>query len=196
VPHEAVRGGLAGTFFAVPSVLGIKTNIFMLIDFDQQPDHARVWIYQSSRPLTGAEAASVQHFLENQANQWAAHGAPLTAAVRVLHRRFAVVAVDETRNGTSGCSIDASTRWLKDLGAQLNLDFFDRSMAYLDGDEVKTLALPEVKIAVADGRLTPETPVFNNLVPTLGDFRRSWQVPAGQSWLKRYFTSQPVGAHG
>lgn len=168
----------------------------MLIDFDRQPDHARVWIYQSSRPLTDAEAAFVQNVLENQAAQWAAHGAPLTAAVRVLHRRFAVVAVDETQNGASGCSIDASTRWLKDLGAQLDLDFFDRSPAYLDGDEVKTLALAGVKTAVADGRLTPDTPVFNPLVPTLGDFRRGWQVPAGESWLKRYFKPQPVGAHG
>jgi hypothetical protein len=166
----------------------------MLIDFDRQPDHARVWIYQSSRLLTDAEAAFVQNSLENQAAQWAAHGAPLTAAVRVLHRRFAVVAVDETRNGASGCSIDASTRWLKDLGAQLNLDFFDRSPAYLDGDEVKILTLSELKTAVADGRLTLATPVFNNLVPTLGDFRRGWQVPAGESWLKRYF--KPVVAHG
>lgn len=168
----------------------------MLISFDHQSDHARVWVYQTARPLTDAEASFVQKTLEAQTAQWAAHGAPLTGSVQTLHNRFVVVAVDETQNGASGCSIDASTRWLKDLGAQLNLDFFDRSAAYFDGDEVKTLALPELKTAVADGRLTPGTTVFNNLVPTLGDFRRGWQVPAGESWLKRYFKSQPVGAHG
>lgn len=168
----------------------------MLIDFDQQPDHARVWIYQSNRPLTDAETTFVQKTLEDATAAWAAHGAPLTGSVQTLHNRFVVVTVDETQNGASGCSIDASTRWLKDLGAELNLDFFDRSPAYLDGDEVKTLALPDLKTAVADGRLTPDTPVFNNLVPTLGDFRRGWKVPAGESWLKRYFKPQPVGAHG
>lgn len=162
----------------------------MLISFDQQPDHARVWIYQANRPLTDAEAIFVQQTLENQTIGWAAHGAPLTGSVQTLHNRFVVVAVDETQNMPSGCSIDASTRWLKDLGVDMNVDFFDRSAAYLNGDEVTTLVLNELKAAVTDGRLTPEILVFNNLVPTLGDFRRSWQVPASQSWLARYFKKQ------
>ncbi len=159
----------------------------MLISFDQQPDHARVWIYQANRLLTDAEAAFVQNTLENQTIGWVAHGAPLTGSVQTLHHRFVVVAVDETQNRPSGCSIDASTRWLKDLGTEMKLDFFDRSTAYLEDGDVKMLALNELKVAVTDGRLTPETTVFNNLVTTLGEFRKNWRVPARESWLKRYF---------
>lgn len=162
----------------------------MLLDFDQQPDHARVWIYQSNRPLTDAEVAFVQTFLEAQTTQWAAHGQPLAGSVRVLHHRFVVVAVDETQALPSGCSIDASTRWLKDLGAEMHLDFFDRSVAFLQNDAVQTLPISMVKKAVAEGRLTPETTVFNTLVPTLGEFRKSWQVPAAESWLGRFFQKQ------
>lgn len=168
----------------------------MLLDFDQQPDPARVWVYQTNRPLTDAEAAFIQETLETQTAQWAAHGAPLTGSVQTLHNRFVIVAVDEAQNAPSGCSIDASTRWLRDLGAQLNVDFFDRSVAYFADEAVQTLPVAEAKRAVAEGRLTPETPVFNNLVPTLGDFRRAWQMPAGESWLRKYFKLQPVGVHG
>ncbi|MBC7893756.1 MAG: hypothetical protein H7Y12_16170, partial [Sphingobacteriaceae bacterium] len=155
----------------------------MLISFDQQPDYARVWIYQANRPLTDAEATFVHMFLENQTAHWAAHGQPLAGSVRVLHHRFVVVAVDGTQALPSGCSIDASTRWLKDLGAEMNLDFFDRSVAFLQNDVIQTLPVSEAKKSVAEGKLTPETTVFNNLVPTLGEFRKSWQVPAAQSWL-------------
>ncbi|MCY7349620.1 MAG: hypothetical protein LH606_03005 [Cytophagaceae bacterium] len=168
----------------------------MLINFDQQPDHARVWVYQTNRPLTGAEAVFIQKNLEAQTTNWGAHGQPLVGSVRVLHNRFVVVAVDETQSLPSGCSIDASTRWLKDLGAEMNLDFFDRSVAYLDGNDVKTLNLNELKIAVVEGRLTPETSVFNNLVPTIGTFRQGWRIKAADSWLKKYFKAQNVSVNG
>ncbi len=162
----------------------------MLLDFDQQPDHARIWIYQANRPLTDAEVTLVQLFLENQTAQWAAHGHPLAGSVRVLHHRFVVVAVDETQALPSGCSIDASTRWLKELGAEINLDFFDRSVAFLQNEAVQTLPVAQVKKAVTGGILTPETLIFNNLVPRIGDFRKSWRVPAADSWLGRFFKNQ------
>ena len=78
----------------------------------------------------------------------------------------------------------------------MNLDFFDRSVAYLDDSVVQTLALNELKAAVAEGILEPETLIFNNLVPTLGEFRHSWKTKAVNTWLKKYFKSQTVGVNG
>ncbi|MDZ7936146.1 MAG: hypothetical protein U5M51_14505 [Emticicia sp.] len=48
-------------------------------------------------------------------------------------------------NAASGCSIDASTRWFKELGDALNIDFFDRSQAYFEGDEIKTFSIFSVE---------------------------------------------------
>jgi hypothetical protein len=159
----------------------------MLIPFNKMPDHARVWVYQTDRNLSDAEVQYIQQTLDFQINNWAAHGAALVGAATVLHKRFIVVSVDENHNQASGCSIDASTNWLKNLGAEMNLNFFDRSVAYIQGDEIKTVEMLKIKPLVAEGILTPDTLIFNNLVPNMGEFRKAWNVSAGDSWMKRYF---------
>jgi hypothetical protein len=159
----------------------------MLIPFNKMPDHARVWIYQTDRILTDAEVQYIQQVLDFQINNWAAHGAALVGAATVLHKRFVIVSVDEMHNQASGCSIDASTNWLKNLGAEMNLNFFDRSIAYLQGDEIKTVEMLKIKPLITEEIITPNTLIFNNLVPNIGEFKKAWNVLAGDSWMKRYF---------
>lgn len=160
----------------------------MFVPFSSLPDSARLWVYQANRPLTDAEVLHINAALEPALSQWAAHGQPLLASAQVVHNRFVVIAVDEGHNLPSGCSIDASTHFLKGIGGQLSVDFFDRSAAYVGvNGEVQTLSLPKIKEAVMDGRLTPETTVFNTLVNTKGDFALNFIKPAAQTWLNRYF---------
>jgi hypothetical protein len=164
----------------------------MLISFHKMPDYARVWVYQANKSLSDSEVQTIQQVLENQINNWAAHGASLAGSVQVLHNRFVIVAVDEMQNQASGCSIDASTRWLKDLGAEMNLDFFDRSVAFLQNGELKTVEIVKIKTLVAEDILTPETLIFSNLVPNIQEFKNNWNVKASDSWMKRYFQTVTV----
>jgi hypothetical protein len=159
----------------------------MSIPFNKVPDHARVWVYQTDRNLSDAEVQYIQQTLDFQINNWAAHGAALVGAATVLYKRFVIVSVDENHNQASGCSIDASTNWLKNLGAEMNLNFFDRTVAYIQDDEIKTVEILKIKPLVAEGILTPDTLIFNNLVPNMGEFRKAWNVSAGESWMKKYF---------
>jgi hypothetical protein len=164
----------------------------MLIPFQKMPYHARVWVYQANKNLTDSQVQTIQQILENQINNWAAHGASLSGSVQVLYNRFVIVAVDEMQNQASGCSIDASTRWLKDLGAEMNLDFFDRSVAFFHDNELQTAEIGKVKSLVSNEILTPKTLIFNNLVPNIQEFKNNWQVKASESWMKRYFQSVTV----
>ncbi len=164
----------------------------MFIPFEKLPDYARVWVYQADKALNNAEQNHIQQVLEEQINQWAAHGVPLVGSVQVLLNRFIVVAVDEVQNQASGCSIDASTRWLKELGAAMNLNFFDRSVAYVDGDEIKMVEMLKIKPLVAEGIIQADTIIFNNVVPNIGEFKKNWQVAASASWMKRYFQQVAV----
>ncbi len=165
----------------------------MWIDFDKIADDARVWVYQANRPLSSADVSTIEQALQPALTNWAAHGQPLVASAKVIENRFIVVAVDEDQALPSGCSIDASVRFVQQIGQQLGqsgtaVDFMDRSAAYqaVTG-AVETLALPEIKTAVADGRLTPDTTVFNTLVKSKADFLTNWRVKAIDTWLKRYF---------
>lgn len=159
----------------------------MLIPFNKMPDYARVWVYQANKKLPDLEVRKIQQILEDQINNWAAHGADLAGSVQVLHNRFVIVAVDELQNQVSGCSIDASTRWLKDIGAEMNIDFFDRSVVFLQNNELQTVEINKIKSLVIDDILTPDTLIFNNLVSNIKEFKNNWNIKASDSWMKRHF---------
>ncbi len=161
----------------------------MYIDFDKIPQNARIWVYQINRQLTDNEASTIENYLKSAVNQWAAHGSPLMASAKVLHHRFVIIALDQSFNEASGCSIDASTNWFKELGEQLNVDFFDRSQAYLDGNEIKTFSVFQSKKAVESELISPETIIFNNVnLVTLSDLSSKWQIKAIDApTLKRFF---------
>lgn len=164
----------------------------MKIPFENMPAYAKIWVYQTDKNLTRHESETIEASLNEQVNEWAAHGAPLMGAFKILHNRFVIIAVDETYNGTSGCSIDASTNWLKMLGQNLNINFFDRSIAYLSTDDLKTVDFLKVKNEIALGNINSETIIFNNLVNTISDFQQNWKIKAEDSWLKKHFVTLPV----
>jgi hypothetical protein len=161
----------------------------MYVDFDKIPQNARIWVYQANRQLTDNEVVTIDNYLKPIVGQWAAHGASLLASAKVLYNRFVIIALDQSQNDASGCSIDASTRWFKELGEQLNIDFFDRSQAYFDGDEIKTFSVFQSKKAIENELISPETIIFNNIsLATLGDLSNKWQMKAIDApTLKRFF---------
>ena len=146
----------------------------MYIPLNQLPASARTWVYQAARDLTPAETELAEGHLRAFCESWAAHGQPLPGL-------------------PSGCSIDSSVGALRTLSAALGgLDLLDKSQipyAQTDGS-VGTIGRAELRAAVADGRLQPDTPVFDTLVPTLGDLRAGWRKPAAATWLARYFSAE------
>jgi len=94
--------------------------------FPNLPAHSRVWLYLADRKLDATEAQYVteqmQHFLSN----WAAHNKKLTCDGTLLFNQYLILAVNEDIESASGCSIDSSVRFVKSLGAELNIDFFNR----------------------------------------------------------------------
>lgn len=87
----------------------------MYIPFNQLPTHARIWIYQSDRALTDSEVDALKPVLTQFVTEWTSHGQTLQASAEIFHNRFLVIANDEDVNSPSGCSIDASVRFVKQL---------------------------------------------------------------------------------
>jgi hypothetical protein len=156
----------------------------MYLPIEQMPDHSRVWVYQANRPFSASETQAIENYLTPALTQWAAHGAGLNASYEIRFQQVIVIAVDETVNAASGCSIDASTRWFKEMGASLGIDFFDRSTAIVDGDEVTLLPLTALK---NNSLLTPTKQVIPLQTESLGAYRSGWLQRADTTWLKRYF---------
>lgn len=151
------------------------------------PD-SRIWIYQSSRAFSPTEVAKVKAAATQFVAQWTAHNHALLAKADVLHNRFVVLAVDESQAGASGCSIDKSVHFMQQLGGELGVDFFNRlDFAYRAADgSLQTAHKDDFATLYKNGAITTETPVFNNLIQTLGDLPHKWEIPLGQSWHKNF----------
>ena len=160
----------------------------MYVAFDQLPATARVWIYQASRPFTSEETVSMVPSLARFAEEWTSHGRSLLASAAVLHQHFLVLGLDEAVAGASGCSIDASVRFVAQLEQQLGLELLEKSrLAFMQTGTVQLLDQRALKAATASGTVAPDTLYFDNTLATKGELDTLWPRPAGETWLARYF---------
>lgn len=160
----------------------------MYTSFSRLPSRARVWVYQAGRLLTEAEILPLLPRLAAFTESWTSHGKQLAASAEFLHQQFLVIGLDEEVAGASGCSIDASVRFVQELEQRLGVALLEKSrMAFLVQGQVLLLSRPELRAAIAAGQLTPDTLYFNNTLTTKGELDAQWPAPAGQTWLASYF---------
>jgi hypothetical protein len=150
-------------------------------------DHARVWIYQSNRPFSEREQIVLTSQINGFVQDWAAHGRDLLASGAVLLDQFIVLAVDEQQAGASGCSIDKSVNFMKELAAQFNVSLFDRlTFTFVKDGQVETASSSDFKRLFTEGAIDSDTLVFDNLVSNVADLRTQWLKPLALSWHKRF----------
>jgi hypothetical protein len=156
------------------------------MNYQDLSENSKVWIYQSSRPLTDKESEEIKVYGDRFIANWAAHGKELHAAFEVFYNRFIVLFADESQVQASGCSIDASVHFMKDIQNAYQLDLFDRmNITYKIRNQIDSLRMNDFQEALSKGQLTENTVVFNNLVETKGDFEKLWEVPLKESWHKQ-----------
>ena len=164
----------------------------MYIPFEQLPDQSRVWVYQANRPLMANEIEQISSFLTHEMNAWAAHGAPLNASFEIRFNQVVIVAVNEDINEASGCSIDASTRWFKSLGETLQIDFFNRQIASIQGEQILLIPITAVKDFILRADLSEEDFIIPPQTSDLGQYRNQWLQKVRESWLKKYLAKSSV----
>lgn len=149
---------------------------------------SRIWVYQTNRELTETEIVKLQPLLNQFAQSWTTHNQQLKAAAQIVFNHFIILLVDESQAGASGCSIDKSVHFMKEVESEFNINLFDRfQTAYFSGDEIKTANREAFETLLREGKVNAETIVFNNMVSTLADLESKWQVPLKNSWHNRVF---------
>lgn len=161
----------------------------MYVPFDQLPPSARIWIYQANRSFTATELTALQPALRQFAEAWTSHGRTLAASAEILHQQFLILGLDEAVADASGCSIDASVRFVQALEQQVDVQLLEKSkLAFLLDGRVQLLERLALKGAVAAGTLRPDTPYFDATRATAAQIRTNWPAPAASTWLARYFS--------
>ncbi len=149
------------------------------------PDHARVWVYQSSRVFTAHEVQQLNPILAEFADNWAAHGSAMVSAAEIILNRFIVFAIDEMAQAASGCSIDTSINLLKEIEKAYDINLYDR-MATAFITPQHNIEMQPVQSLSQNESVTAETLVFDNLTNTVGDLKTNWLKPISESWHKRF----------
>jgi hypothetical protein len=160
----------------------------MYIPFENLPDEARIWIYQSNRKFTDEEFAEIDSAVSGFVEGWAAHGAGLEASYQLKYNRFIILAVNQETQPATGCSIDDSVRFIQDLEQKYGVDLLDKmNVTFRNGEHIAHKPLADFKKMAKEKAVSENTIVFNNLVNTVGEWNDFWEIPAAESWHSRFF---------
>ena len=119
--------------------------------------------------------------------QWTRHGSDLKGSFTLKYNQFFILAVDEGFNNVSGCSIDASVRFVQELEKALNVDMMNKmNISFKVGEQINIVKMNAFKEFAKNRKINSDTLVFNNMVTTKEELEDQWEVPAEQSWHKRF----------
>jgi hypothetical protein len=159
----------------------------MFTQYKNLPSNSRVWIYQADRAFTSEDLEFITRKAEDFINQWTRHGDDLKGSFTIKYNQFLVLAVDESFNNVSGCSIDSSMRFIQALEKELQLDLMNKmNITFKDNERINLVKLIDFQRFVKEQKVTAETIVFNNMVQTKAALDANWEVPARESWHKRF----------
>ncbi len=159
----------------------------MLVPFENLPDSSRVWIYQANRSFTEEELQEIKDKLDDFIEKWTVHGSDLRASYDIKYNRFITIALDQQLNAASGCSIDASVNFIQKLEQEYGVDLLDKmNVSYKQGDFIAYKSLSDFRKMAKQKAVSPKTIVFNNLVNNKAEYLSDWEVPAAESWHKRF----------
>ena len=159
----------------------------MYVDFKELPNESRIWIYQSKRPFTEEEVMQLNEEVAQFLKQWTAHGANLNAGFEIKYKRFIIIGLDQSQQGATGCSIDASVHFIQELEKKYEVDLLDKmNVSFKQGEFIAYKPLIDFKKIVKNRSVSPKTIVFNNLVNTKEEYLHEWEIPLEESWHNRF----------
>ena len=163
----------------------------MFTAYNNLPNTSRIWIYQSNRELTQEEIAIITLKTKDFVTHWTRHGDDVKGSFTIKYNHFLVLAVDENFNAVSGCSIDASVRFIQQLEKEFTIDFTNKlNVSFKDEESVNIVKLSQFQQFIKDKKIHANTTVFNNLVQTKEDFETKWETTASKSWHQQFLIAE------
>jgi hypothetical protein len=151
---------------------------------------SRVWVYQSDKELNSTDVNKLQAVLDNFTIGWTAHNNQLKAKAEIRYNRFIILIVDESQAGATGCSIDKSVRFMKDIEQHFGINLFDRfNLAYRSDEQIVSVPRHAFEELISNKTINTNTIVFNNMVQNLSELETKWEVPFKDSWHIQLFSS-------
>ncbi|HVX39236.1 MAG TPA: hypothetical protein VHB25_06650 [Gemmatimonadaceae bacterium] len=154
-----------------------------IVPFEALPDSARVWVFASDQPLTGAAADSLLAAVDRFLAEWKAHGVPLRCARAWRDDHFLAIGVDVTAENASGCSIDGLFRALRELERATGSRLVGGGRLFYRGPNgIQAVSRDEFAERAARGEIAPGTHVFDITVTDAERWRTGFELAASETW--------------
>jgi hypothetical protein len=155
-----------------------------LVNIEDLPDDARTWVFGAEKSIDPEATELLLSEVDRFLSQWKAHGSPLTVGRDWKYGRFLTVAVDQSTAGASGCSIDRLFRTLKALESRLGASLVPSGVVFFRGRKgaIECVERERFTALGTEGKIGPDTRVFDPTVTTLGEWRARFELNAAQSW--------------
>ena len=159
----------------------------MYVSFNLLPPNAKVWIYQSDSNLSSTDVELIEKEVKFFLNNWSSHNKEIESSYEIRYNRFLIIGLNEDINSASGCSIDKSVNFIKNLQSILKVNFLNRlDVAYKIGNEINSISLLEFQKMIRENKLSKDSIVYNNMIDTKKLYLNSWETTIENSWHKKF----------
>ena len=159
----------------------------MYVSFNLLPPNAKVWIYQSDSNLSNTDVELIEKEVKFFLNNWSTHNKEIESSYEIRYNRFLIIGLNENINSASGCSIDKSVNFIKNLQSILKVNFLNRlDVAYKIGNEINSISLLEFQNMIRENKLSKDSIVYNNMIDTKKSYLNSWETTIENSWHKKF----------
>ena len=159
----------------------------MYVSFNLLPPNAKVWIYQSDSNLSSKDVELIEKEVKLFLNNWSSHNKEIESSYEIRYNRFLIIGLNENINSASGCSIDKSVNFIKNLQSILKVNFLNRiDVAYKIGDEINSISLLEFQNMIRENKLSKDSIVYNNMIDTKKLYLNNWETTIENSWHKKF----------
>lgn len=159
----------------------------MYVSFNLLPPNAKVWIYQSDSNLSSKDVELIEKEVKLFLNNWSSHNKEIESSYEIRYNRFLIIGLNEDINSASGCSIDKSVNFIKNLQSILKVNFLNRlDVAYKIENEINSISLLEFQNMIRENKLSKDSIVYNNMIDTKKLYLNNWETTIENSWHKKY----------
>ena len=149
----------------------------MLAHFHTLPEESRIWLYSAENALSNDQQNYILKVISEDLKGWSAHKQPLTAGVTILKNHFIVIALDENKNGASGCSIDTLQNTIEEIEKELSIPLMNRLNVFCE-IEGKIVCIPSFKL---QNIANSDTPFYDLTILKKGDLK-TYLKPISDGW--------------
>ena len=161
--------------------------------FPHLPESSKLFIFTSDITLDEQLSKVFTSKLDEFIKVWLSHGSRLTADSILISNRVLFIAVDESKQIASGCSIDALINFIKAEGVSSGVDWFNRHQILYRTHNKSDLTsewsvsrLDDFILLIKEGSLAESVQILNTTVTCVKEARNLLIQPFSQSWLSRF----------